>query len=637
MLGLNPINETQYGEFEAIIKQQLGFLPNAPQRLILRTIAGLEPVTKISGNIMVQAAPGAGKTTLIVMVSMLINFMKTIGVIRDYPRAVALAHMRQNRAMLESYLPEWTDKMTVNKLGWDLCRKMSSRYTIAKWKIPNITHSILKQHYPMGVMLLDEDNIPRRRPNEELYWSLSRFIANLITSLVDHTNIAGIEWLYERYMPEIAGITEDFREAIIHTLAPDILQAVDANRKEAGYLSFEEQVTVPIRARWFNHQYDLAFIDEGQDLSPAQQIVVERIAKYKFVVGDQNQSVMAFGGGDRDAWNRMSFILDATVLTMPITQRCPVEVVAHLQSLFAEVTPREDAPKGKVKVIRSMEQFVTDADKPATGIVCRTHADVAEAYVSLMQADIKTPIIVLGSDVYGIVKQTITSMSKIKTLVLPFTNENFNLYLDQWLMQELDKAKEQKLQAQRDMKISDAKSATSTVSLLHNFFQPDTPQQLIDLVGLRFGTEPEAIVHKQKQFKSSVVVGTCHMWKGLETKHVIVFNTENYMQERGSASQEKEVLFVAMSRAQSTLAFYPDYPQGVKAVPVNYDVEYVAAENNQLPYPGFDTSLFLRKVEFEAVDYGLEVWENALEEITKDRKQIGFVRGLIDSLKDRNN
>lgn len=634
MLGLNPISETQYGEYEAIIRQQLGFTPNKPQRLILRTIAGLEPVTKTSGNIMVQAAPGAGKTTLIVMVSMLVNFMKNIGVIRDYPRAVALAHMRQNRAMLESYLPEWTDKKTVHKLGWDLCRKMSSRYTVAKWKIANITHSVLKQHYPMGVMLLDEDNTLRRRPNEELYWSLSRFIANLITSLVDPANIAGIEWLYDRYMPEIAGITEDFRETIIHTIAPDVLRAVDANRKEAGFLSFEEQVTVPIRARWFNHQYDIAFIDEGQDLSPAQQIIVERIAKYKFVVGDRNQAIMQFAGGDREAWERMSFILDAAVLTMPITQRCPVQVVGYLQALFPEVVPREDAPEGEIEVLKSDEAFLAYADKPATGIVCRTHADVAEAYVSLMRADVKTPIIVLGSDVYGIVKQTVNAMSRIKSIVLPFNNENFSLYLNAWFMGEMDKAKQQKLQAQRDLKVSEAKQAANTVTLLFNFFQPDTPQQLTELVGLRFGTEPDAIVHKQKQFKSSIVVGTCHMWKGLETKHVIVYRTENYLQHRGSTAQEEEVLFVAMSRSQDTLAFYPDAP--VKPVEVNYDVEYVAEENRQLPYPGFDSTLFYRKVEFEAVDYGMEVWENALNEIAKERKEIGFVRGLFDSLRDRN-
>lgn len=634
MLGLNPINETQYAEFETIIRQQLGFAPNAPQRLILRTIAGLEPVTKTSGNIMVQAAPGAGKTTLIVMVSMLVNFMKNIGIMRDFPRAVALAHMRQNRAMLESYLPEWTDKMTVHKLGWDLCRKMSSRYTIAKWKIANITHSVLKNHYPMGVMLLDEDNTLRRCANEEIYWSLSRFIAILITSLVDHNNIAGIEWLYEQYTPDIAGITEAFRETIIHTLAPEILQAVDSNRKEAGFLSFEEQVTVPIRARWFNHQYDIAFIDEGQDLSPAQQIIVERIAKYKFVVGDRNQAIMKFSGGDDAAWNRMSYILDATVMTMPITQRCPVVVVGYLQAIFKEVTPRDDAPKGKVHILKSDEAFLAHADKPATGVVCRTHADVAEAYVSLMKADVKTPIIVLGSDVYGIVKQTINAMSRIKSIALPFNNENFSLYLNAWFMGELDKAKQQKLQAQRDLKVSDAKQAANTVTLLFNFFQPDTPQQLTELVGLRFGTEPDAIVHKQKQFKSSIVVGTCHMWKGLETKHVIVYNTDNYLQERGSTSQEKEVLFVAMSRAQSTLAFYPDAP--VNPVEVNYDVEYVAEENRQLPYPGFDSTLFYRKVEFEAVNYGMEVWENALNEITKERKEIGFLRGLIDSLRDRN-
>lgn len=615
MLGLNALNEIQFSEFEHLIETQLGFQMNAPQRHILRVVAGLEPVTSESGNVMVQAAPGGGKTTLIVVINSLISFMKTIGVIRDYPRILALAHMRQNRAMLESYLPSWVDKMTVHKLGWSLCRKMSNRYQIAEWKVPNITHAVLKQHYPMGVMLLDEDNTLNRRANEEIYWSLSRFITILMTSLVDKNNIAGIEWLYEQYTPDIAGITDNFRENLIHTLAPEILQGVDDNRKEAGYISLDEQVIVPIRARWFNQQYDIVFVDEGQDLSPAQQIVVERVAKYKFVVGDKNQAIMKFAGGDDAAWNRLSYILDATVLTMPISQRCPVQVVSHLQALFKEVVPRDDAPQGEIRTLDNREDFLLHADKPGTGVVCRTHADVAEAYVALMQADVKTPIVVLGSDVYGIVKSTINAMARIKSIALPFTNENFNLYLNHWLLTELDKAQQQRMQAQRDIKVAEARQAASTVNLLHSFFEPDTPTELVNLVGLRFGTEPDGIVQKQKQFKSSLVVGTCHMWKGLETKHIIVYNTFNYLQERGFTSQEKEVLFVAMSRAQSTLAFYPDAP--VQPVPVNYDVEYVAEQNRQIPYPGFDSSLFLRKIAFEPCADGLnlDIWEAALGEM----------------------
>jgi hypothetical protein len=635
MLGLPKLDETQFAQFEELVQDKLGFQMNAPQRNIMRTIAELEPAVTDSGNVMVQAAPGAGKTSLIVVLNIMIEMMKTLGLIRDYPRILALAHMRQNRAMLERYLPPYVDKMTVHKLGWSLCQKMSSRYTIAEWKVPNITHAILKKHYPMGVMLLDEDNSLNRRDNGELYWALARFIKILITSLVDDTNIAGIEWLYEQYTPDIAGITETFRDAIIRKLAPEILQAVDANRKEGGYLSFEEQVVVPIRAKWFNHQYDIVLVDEGQDLSPAQQIIVERVAKYKFVVGDMNQAIMAFGGADRAAWNRMSFILDATVLTMPISQRCPVKVIEYLQAVFKEVTPREKAPQGDVQILEDDETFVKYADKPGTGVICRTHADVAEAYVSLMHADVKTPIVVLGSDVYGMVKQTIQGMGRIRSIPQPFTNETFQEYLNMWLSAELDKARQQRMQAQRDIKISEAKQAARTVSLLFNFFQPDTPQQLTELVGLRFGTSPDDIFHKQKLFKTSLVVGTCHMWKGLEIPHAIVYNTFNYGQERGAASQENEVLFVAMSRAQQTLAFYPEEP--VKPVPVNYDVEYIAEQNNQIPYPGFDSRLFLRHIEFQAVDYGLGVWETVLEEITKERKQIGFVQGLIDSLKDRNN
>lgn len=611
-IGLPTLSEHQFDEFELLVQQRLGFAMNDPQRLIMRTVAGLE---SDNDNLMIQASPGAGKTTLIIMVTMMIEMMKTLGLMRDYPKVVALAHMRQNRAMLEHYLPHFVDKKTVHKLGWSLCQQMSSSYSIAKWKIPNITSAALKEYYPQGVPLKDEDGIMRNRMVGDVYWPLSRFINILITSLVDANNQPGIEWLYEMYTPNILGITDKFRDHIVNSLASEILNAIDANRKEAGYISFEEMVTVPIRAGWFNQQYDIVMVDEGQDLSPAQQIIVERIAKYKFVVGDRNQSIMRFAGADNDSWNRLSYILDAQTLTMPITQRCPVKVVSYLQSVFKEVVPRKDAPQGMIKEIDSMDQLATYADRPCTGLVCRTHADVAESYVEMMRADVKTPIVVLGSDVYGIVKSTITAMSKIKSILGKFDKESFSLYLSTWQSQEIEKANQGNLQAQIDVRIEEVKQAANTVSLLNNFFDPASPDELIQLVGARFGTEPDEVVKKQKEFRTSIVIGTAYMWKGLETKHIIIYQTENYLQERGLFPQEKEVLFVAMSRAQESLAFYPYAP--VSPVTVAYDIEYEVTQNRTLPYPGFDTSLFSSNVELQYGAWidGLNIWETALDEI----------------------
>lgn len=618
VLGLPQMTETHFKEFETRVFQQLGFRMNDPQRYIMRMIAGLEDPHSDTGNLMVQASPGAGKTTLIVMITMMIDMMKTIGLLREYPKILALSHMRQNRAMLENYLPGWVDKFTVHKLGWQLCQSMSTKYHIAKWKVPNITLGVLKEYYPMGVPMRDEDNSIRRKPNRDIYWELSRFINICITSLINARNLRGIEYLYEQYTPNIAGITDSFRRKFIEKIVPAILNAVDENRKEGGHMSFEEMVTVPIRAGWFNQQYDIVLVDEGQDLSPAQQIITERVARYKFVVGDRNQALMKFAGADADSWNRMTYILDATTLTMPISQRCPVKVVSYLQSLFPEVAPRDDAPAGLIRITGTLEALMQHADKSATGIVCRTHGDVAQAYVELMHADVKTPIVVLGADVYGTVKNTIQAMNRLKGMVLPFTKENFQLYLSTWEQQETYKAKKSTLQAQVDVKLADIHSAAMTVALLEQYFQPEAPDDLVTLVGQRFGTSPDDMADKQKQFKKSIVVGTAYAWKGLETSHIIIYNTKNYLEHRGKQSQEVEVLFVAMSRAKASLTFYPEKPiQPVNEV--NRTVVYVAHHNNTLPYPGFDTSLFNREIEWVAGDWeNLAIWETALDDIQSD-------------------
>lgn len=608
MFNLPTLTSEQFEQFEDVIERRLGFRMNKPQADIMRMVAGLIETDKT--NLMIQASPGAGKTTLIVILSQLIEFMVANGYLNKYPKILALAHMRQNRAMLENYLPQsWCKVSTVHALGH---RLISSRYKLSKWKIPNITQAVLKKHYPMGVPLIDEDNQIRRKSIRDIYWSLAQFISVLQIALIEPSNIQGIEWLYLQYTPRIAGITDEFRNAIIYDIAPDCLQGIISNREDGGYISFDEQITLPITEYLINPEYDIVIADEAQDLSPSQQIILERSAKFAFVVGDRNQAIMKFAGADVQSWNRLAYILDAHVMTMPISQRCPVEVIRYLQGIFKEVTPRENAPSGKVLSL-DKDKFSEYADSPDTGVICRTHADVGEAYITLMESDVKTPIVVLGSDVFGVIQTMIRQMSKLD-YPLPFNRSNFNRYVMEWVKQELRKVDKIELPAERDIAMEEIKGNASLCRNLWTFFNPSSPDEFVNLVGVRFGTSPDDIAKKQKLFRKSIVVGTTHAWKGLEINRVIVYNTENFLKfEDETQNQEREVFFVAMSRSQNELAFLPKpITQPVKQV--DYDVQYVAYQNKRLPYPNFNTEYFSRNIEFEAHDGLSTKWNKAIED-----------------------
>lgn len=614
LLGLPDMSEEHFEMFEGRIEERLGFIMNDPQRQIMRAIAGLNPDGAGYDVIMVQAAPGAGKTTLIVMTTMLIDMMYELEYINEYPSVLALSHMRQNRAMLERYLPHWVNKFTVHKFGRDLLSQHMGYIDTKQFKVYNTTLRVLKNRYPMGVKLLDEDGELTTRLVDEIYPAITQWINILIVSLVDPENVFGIEYMFDYEPPSVSGMTDQFREKLITDIAPTVMKYIEASRIESGYVSFEEMVATPVKNRWIDELYDIVLIDEGQDLSTVQQIIAQRTAPYIFIVGDKNQSMLKFAGADVDSWGRMAYILNPYITTMPISQRCSRNVIKYLQALFKEVIPRKDAVDGEVGTLIDVAELHKKANNPNTGVVCRTHSDVADAYVSLMYADINPPIVVLGNDVFGAVESCVRGLKKIN-LPSKLTKNTFFVYLNAWLEVELQKTESIKMQAQRDVRRKEVLSVFKTMKILHGYFDPETPDELVDLVGERFGKTSDDVVRKQRLFKKSVVIGTAHAWKGLEIDNVIIYRTENFLDDRGKEnSQEEEVLFVAMSRAKQNLYFYP------KAIvtpvdKIDMDVTYEPVVNNTLPYPGFDTTLFKGDVQLIAGDWvnNMEMWYDALK------------------------
>src|SRR5690606_4552665 len=122
-------------------------------------------------------------------------------------------------------------------------------------------------------------------------------------------------------------------------------------------------------------QYDWVFVDETQDLSPAQLELVIRAAGERgriVAVGDRRQSIYGFRGADRDAIPRIIERLSADVLPLNVTYRCPRLVVREARKLVPTIEHAPGAPEGIVRTA-TLAHLEANA-QPGDFVVSRANA-----------------------------------------------------------------------------------------------------------------------------------------------------------------------------------------------------------------------------------------------------------------------
>jgi superfamily I DNA/RNA helicase len=130
------------------------------------------------------------------------------------------------------------------------------------------------------------------------------------------------------------------------------LQILRACQEQPGsQCDFDDMIWLPVVRDLEIPRFDWVFVDETQDLNPAQLEIVKRAGEGGRItaVGDRRQAIYGFRGADREAIPRMIKELGATTLPLSVTYRCPKLVVAEANELVPELEAAPSAPEGIVR------------------------------------------------------------------------------------------------------------------------------------------------------------------------------------------------------------------------------------------------------------------------------------------------
>jgi DNA helicase II / ATP-dependent DNA helicase PcrA len=453
-----------------------------------------------AGNAVVEAYAGTGKTTTIV---------EAVNRVPRGKRVLFVAFNKSIAQELQRRLPG-ADAMTLHSLGLKAVTRATGRRAIDGDALKKVIRELLPEHS------YDDRN------------ALAKLVGACKTALTD--DAAGV----------LRGLDIDFSELDEDTAIDYARRLLAAQAKHGtSAIDFDDMIWLPAINGWNVGAYDFVFVDETQDLSPGQLVLVQRAAGKRgriVAIGDRRQSIYGFRGADAEAIPRMITELEAAVLPLSITYRCPRLVVAEANAHVPDFVAADTAPEGVVRNATHVELITNATD--GDFVLSRTNAPLVSLCYRWLAAGRKCTI--RGRDIGASLTAWFKRYASGKTALDALDA------VSKWERIEVAKAEKDE---------RDAQPAIDKAECL---------RALLD----DCETVADAVAKCDRMFADNtvggIVLSSTHRAKGLEADRVWVLR-DTYCRARRDrngevipvSEEEKNLLYVAQTRAKRELVYCP--------------------------------------------------------------------------------
>lgn len=289
--------------------------------------------------------------------------------------------------------------------------------------------------------------------------------------------------------------------------------------------------------------YEIGFVDECQDLSPARLALSLKLAKNLVFVGDNNQAINGWNGADPHSMERIREYCVAD-LPLRLSFRLPPNIAALSNKIrptaqIRTIEGKKDGIIGRIvaeniiewtqTTLNELSEHANSKDKNPM-IVCRYNAPLVKLALQYVKAGI--PCKSLGG---SLIKNLISTVANRRASNI----EDLLLKLAQYEQRTLEVGNAMAKQANKD-KFDCIRHVLKSCNSLDDF-EPMLKQLL---------QPPKGSQH--------VVLSTVHKAKGLEAKVVGLLNPpvpSSKAETPDQIEQEKNVDFVAHTRTKSDLYY----------------------------------------------------------------------------------
>lgn len=306
---------------------------------------------------------------------------------------------------------------------------------------------------------------------------------------------------------------------------------------EQGIIDFDDQIYLPvIHNTCIMKQYDYVFVDECQDLSALRLALVEQVVGDRVIfVGDSRQCLYGFTGSDIEVFDKIESKFRVTEFPLSISYRCAKLVVHEAQALVPSIEASNTAKLGEVNHL-GYKWSLNDINRGDL-IVSRCNAPLLGLAWDLFNEG--NAVCILGKDIG---KTMINLIKKIKTQDIAVMLIGINQHLEAERTKWATEGKEHFVSGLEDrvraieaiVKRSCYRSVNELMTMIESRFAEQSPHGRITL-------------------------GTIHKCKGLESDTVWFLNQEaipvKYAKQSWQLEQEYNAKYVGITRAISTLNY----------------------------------------------------------------------------------
>lgn len=308
---------------------------------------------------------------------------------------------------------------------------------------------------------------------------------------------------------------------------------------ESPMVDFDDMLYFAVRDGLVLAKYDFIFVDEAQDTNAIQRAILRKIMHKDtriVAVGDPAQAIYGFRGADSDSLDLIATEFNATRLPLSISYRCPKAVVNFARTWVQHIEPADGAPEGSVDMLGT--SWDATVFQPNDLVVCRTTKPVISLAYKLLRA--RVPVRIMGKEIGQGLKNLINKMNA-------HSLEQLEAKLEAYCTREVEKATA-KMEDAKAEAISDKVSA---ILCLMEDLSPDQeiPATINDLMSVIDKLFSEGV--------NQVVLSTIHKAKGLEANRVFWLNSSQcpakWARQEWQQQQEQNLCYVAVTRAKSAL------------------------------------------------------------------------------------
>lgn len=462
------------------------------------------------GNAVVEAVAGSGKTTTILQA------------LQYTDRSLDVAFVAFNKHIareLQERAPDHVHVSTLHSLGFSNIRSAWGKVQVEERKVQNILKDIGNHLSPDDLDMLQEDETTITR------------LCSLVKGTMSETNDQALTLLCDHFDLETNGDA-----AFIFDI---VRKAHAASVAQTGIVDFDDMIYFCAAGMVPCRKFDFLFIDETQDLNASQLVFAQKSIKPSgriVAVGDRYQSIYGFRGADVNAIPNMIDALQAAVLPLSISYRCPSSHIELAQALVPSIEAFEHAKPGTIETIHESEllDHVQDGDL----VLCRRNAPLVKFAFRLLANGVKVTI--LGRD---IASNLISIIKKVEHKAQADTIESFFVALDDWSMSEISKLEHANKLSRADSLRDKAESILAIAT------DCDTVQEVCTKIDKIFSDD-----------HAGVTFSTVHKAKGGEAERVFLLKPDELGSTRRctqewEAQQEFNIQYVAFTRSKDALYF----------------------------------------------------------------------------------